>query len=155
MPPFAKEFLFHRYAKPEAFAMKPGKRSISMCSPCPTVTEPGCSIMGTGSASRAWHRKLQRRSKTRDLQDRTDRGRVKDRLRAGEIGARTKTQEGACRIYDWEMINAAAPLFHICKSFHCLGKICNRLVGISMFDTIPDAMLNMSLQHHLTCLVER
>ena len=41
------------YAKPEGFCDEAWK-AISMCSPCPTVTEPGCSIMGTGSASRAW-----------------------------------------------------------------------------------------------------
>lgn len=43
---------------------------------------------------------------------------------------------------------------HICKPFHSLCETGNRLIRITMFKPIPDAMLDVSLQNHLFTSVQ-
>jgi hypothetical protein len=38
---------------------------------------------------------------------------------------------------------------HICKPFYCFGKAGNGLVGVTVLDTVPDTVVDMSFQNNL------
>ena len=44
---------------------------------------------------------------------------------------------------------------HIGKAFDRFGKIGDGLVSVAMFNAVPDTMLDVSFQHHLTGFVQR
>ena len=45
-------------------------------------------------------------------------------------------------------------LFHIGEPLHCLGEALDSLIRISMLDAVPDAVLDVAFQNHLTGLVQ-
>ena len=45
-------------------------------------------------------------------------------------------------------------LFHIGEPLHGLGEALDSLIRISMLDAVPDAVLDVAFQNHLTGLVQ-
>ena len=54
----------------------------------------------------------------------------------------------------WADFQKSDALLHIGKAFHCFGELFNGLVRVAVFDAVPDAMLDMSLQHHFAAAVQ-
>ena len=54
----------------------------------------------------------------------------------------------------WADFQKSDALLHIGKAFHCFGELFNGLVRVAVFDAVPDAMLDMSLQYHFAAAVQ-
>ena len=55
-------------------------------------------------------------------------------------------------LYSWFF--SSLQLGHIGEALHRLRKVGNGLIRVSMFDSIPDAVLDVPFQHHLSYPVE-